>query len=169
MRRHRQLIRVVVSGRVCFHNHLWAHAILRMGLWQISPRKCTLGNMECCFLSLSFKMILLPFLHTGFTLVWILMTFVSTFQSLSFDVLSLLLFSLNSFQETKKKVKRAYHMEFCKTLPGCTYTFIFVFFCEDFWFCWKVLSISARRGNISPSAATIVFCFFFKHTQTLWS
>ena len=82
MRIHRQLIRVVASGRVCFHNHLWAHAIHEYSgwLWQISPDKCTLDKMECWFLSLSFEIILLSFFHSGSILVWILMTFVSTFS-----------------------------------------------------------------------------------------
>ena len=43
IRRHRQLIRVVASGRVCFHNHLWAHAILEYSGWDYG--KCHNSNV----------------------------------------------------------------------------------------------------------------------------
>ena len=138
-----------------------------MGLWQISPRKCTLGNMECCFLSLSFKMILLPFLHTGFTLVWILMTFVSTFQSLSFDVLSLLLFSLNSFQETKKRSTGPNTWTLEKHYLGALIHSSLFFFAKTFAFaekyCQSVLGGAIFLLQRQPS----FFAFFQTHTKVV--
>ena len=95
----------------------------------------------------------------------ILMTFVSTF-SITFFWCTLMLYSnLIFFKKLKKGQQGPTHG---KNIAWVYLNIHLCFFCEDFCFCWKVLSISARRGNISPSAATIVFLLFFQtHTKVV--